>query len=240
MSDRTARHRAAWCSLALATTLLVASCSVLDGDASPAPTPAASSPEPSSSTSAAGSATPAPTASTSAAGSATPAPTASDIPSAADPSATGAPGPALAGRGFTVTGTYSRSRVRMRLDITELKRRGDLLDLTASLTNLEQDGSRDLRWQVGTRFQGSYREDLANTDGSFSGAVLTDVAGKKRYLVAADTANVCVCTVQLSATFVGAGQSVELSATYAAPPASTTTLDVTVASIGTFRDLPVS
>lgn len=226
MSGRTVRRRAAWCSLAVATTSLVASCSGSDGGPSPVETTAASSPGPSSSTSAGPSVTPSPTS--------------SDTPLGSDPSVTGAPEQALASREFTVTGTYSRTRVRMRFGITELKRRGDLLDLTAKLTNVEQDGSRDLQWQVSDRLQGPYRKDLTSVGGSFSGAVLTDVAGKKRYLVAADSGNECVCTVQLSSTFVGAGQSVELSATYAAPPASTTKLDVAVTSLGTFRDLPVS
>lgn len=127
----------------------------------------------------------------------------------------------------------------MRFDIVELKRRGDLLDLTARLTNLEQSRDRDLRWQVSDRFAGPYRNDITGGD-AFSGVVLTDLAGKKRYLVAADSGNACVCTVQLSSTFIGAGQSVELDATYAAPPASTTRLDASVKSLGTFRDLPVS
>jgi hypothetical protein len=230
MTDRTTRRPSAWCALALASTLTIAGCSGAGGEPSPAETTVASGPATSASASAGPSA--APTAAPSSASSGT--------TPAADPSATGAPAQALASREFTVTGTYSKTRVRMRLDVEEIKRRGDLLDLTASLTNLEQDLSRDLRWQVSSRFEGSFREDLASTDGSFSGAVLTDIAGKKRYLVAADSGRACVCTVQLSSTFVGAGQSVELSATYAAPPTSTSTLDVTIASLGTFRDLPVS
>jgi hypothetical protein len=226
MSDRTARHRAAWCSLVVATTLLAAGCSGSDPEPAPAQAPGASSPSASSSAAAVPSTATSPTPSTT-----TPAPV---------PSATDAPVQALASRDFTVTGTYSQTRVRMRLSVTELKRRGELLDLTATLTNLEQDRSRDLRWQVGSRFAGSYRKDLEGTDGAFSGGVLTDVAGKKRYFVAADSANACVCTVQLSSAFVGAGQSIDLNATYAAPPATTTKLDVAIASLGNFRDLPVS
>ncbi|WP_375423056.1 hypothetical protein [uncultured Friedmanniella sp.] len=236
MIDRTVRRRAGWCSLAVATSLLVAGCSGSAGDASSAPPTTASSAPSSAATSA------------SAGGSATPttsdSPTAGADPSAtgsptSDPSSSGTPVQALASREFTVNGTYVKSRLRMRFDVVELKRRGDLLDLTASLTNLEQDRDRDLRWQVGTRFDGAYRKDIS-AGANFSGVVLTDLAGKKRYLVAADSGNACVCTVELGSVFVDAGQSVELSATYAAPPASTTKLDVTVSSLGTFRDLPIS
>lgn len=224
MTDRTVRRRPGWWPLVVATALVVTGCSGPGGDPLPAETTAASSPGPSASASDAGSATPSPSSSS----------------AAPDPAATGAPAGALGGRAFTVTGTYNPTELQMRLDITGLKRRGELLDLTATLTNLEQDRSRDLRWQVASRFAGPYREDITSPGNSFSGAVLTDVAGKKRYLVAADSGGACVCSVELSSTFVGAGQSVELDATYAAPPPSTTTLDVSVPTLGTFRDLPVS
>lgn len=225
MINPIARRRAAWYSLAVATTLVVTGCTSGGDGASSGSTSADSSPQPSATTVTPG-ATPAPPSS----GSTTP---------GLDPSAPATPGQAIASREFTVAGTYTPTRVRMRFDAVELKRRGDLLDLTATLTNLEQYASRDLRWQVSTRFAGPYRKDISTGD-VFSGAVLTDRAGKKRYLVAADSGRHCVCTEQLSSTFVGAGQSIELSATYAAPPESTTELDVAVTSLGTFRDLPVS
>ena len=234
MNDRTARRRPGWWPLVVATALVVTGCSVPGGEPLPAETTAAPDPAPSASASDAGSAVP------TAAPSSSPSLSSSPSPAAPDPAATGAPAQALGGRAFTVTGTYTPAEVQMRLDVTGLRRRGELLDLTATLTNLEQDRSRDLRWQVGTRFAGPYRKDITSLGNSFSGAVLTDVAGKKRYLVAADSGGSCVCTVELSSTFVGAGQSVELDATYAAPPPTTTTLDVSVPTLGTFRDLPVS
>ena len=226
MTDRNVRRRPGWWPLVVASALVVTGCSGSGGEPLPAETTAASSPGSSATASDPASAAPSPSLSPSTA--------------APDPAATGAPAQALGGRAFTVTGTYTRAELQMRLDITGLKRRGDLLDLTATLTNLEQDRSRDLRWQVAGRFDGPYREDITSSGNSFSGAVLTDLAGKKRYLVAADSGGACVCTVELSSTFVGAGQSVELDATYAAPPPATTTLDVSVPTLGTFRDLPVS
>ncbi len=231
-THRPRRRGRAAAAVALAGTMLLAAsgCSGSDADKSSS---AKASGKPSASTSATTSSSPS---SSPTSGSTT---TSGSSPSSG-PSATGAPEQALASKEFTVTGTYAQTPVRMRLDVMELKRRGDLLQLTANLVNTEQDRSRDLRWQVASRFAGEYRDDLTGTSGAFSGLVLTDIAAKKRYLVAADSANNCVCTVQLSSTFVGAGQSVELSATYAAPPTSTTKLDVEIPTLGTFRDLPVT
>lgn len=203
--------------------LLVASCGVFPGSSS-GPT-SASSPQPAGPASSGATGVPSPTVGGSAG--ATP-----------DPSAGAAP--SLASKSFTVKANFSKTRPRMRFDIVELERRGDLLELRANLTNLEQDRSVDRRWQVGDRFNGAYRDDLKVGSLAFSGSVLTDLVGKKRYFVAVDDAGGCVCSSNLEAVFVDAGQTVELSATYAAPPASTTTLDVSVPSLGTFRDLPVT
>ena len=210
----------------MAITLVASGCSTAGNGASPARTTAPSSPEPSMSASPSSSVTPSPAS--------------SDLTPVTDPSTTAAPQQTLATRTFTVTGTYVKSPVRMRFALVELKRRGDLLDLRATLSNLEKVDGPDLRWQVAGRFDGPYRRDITGSDGAFSGAVVTDLAGKKRYLVAADSGKICVCTGQLTSTFIGAGQTVELNATYAAPPASTTKVDVAVTSLGTFRDLAVS
>jgi len=152
-----------------------------------------------------------------------------------------APEKGIIGRSFSVKGTYTPVPLTMRFELVELKRRGDLLQLVAHLTNTSTDQSRDLRWQVASRFSpATYREDLSTSSGIFGGAVLTDIAGKKRYVVAADSARDCVCTDNLSGTFIAAGETVELTATYAAPPATTTQLDVDVPSLGVFRDVPVT
>lgn len=71
-------------------------------------------------------------------------------------------------------------------------------------------------------------------------AICGAICQKKRYFVAADSAGACVCTTDLSGTFPDAGDTVELTATYAAPPTSTTTVDVSVPGLGTLSDVPVS
>jgi len=232
MRDRSACHRAAWSTSAAATALLVAGCSVLGGGGS---SPASSAPAvPASSAPA----SPAPSATASSPGSTTPGPTAGGATPLGDPSAPAAAEQPLAGRTLTVD-AFGGSTVPLRVDVMELRRRGDLLDLTVHLTNTSTDRSRNLGYLVNSRFNGPRRDDISSYDAAFSGAVLTDVAGKKRYLVAADSGNQCVCT-NFGSTLIGPGQTVEATATYAAPPASTTKLDVAVASIGTFRDLPIT
>jgi hypothetical protein len=206
--------------LALAATLVLAGCSAAGDNADPKASASASPSSASPSSSDAGS---------------------DASPSASSTASAAASGASLASKNFTVTTTYAQLPARMHFEIVSLERRDDLLQLVAHLTNTSAERSKDMRWQVASRFDSAItREDLQSYNGTFAGAVLTDVAGKKRYLVAADSAKDCVCTSDLSATFVGAGQTVELVATYAAPPASTTKLDVEVPTLGLFRDVPVS
>lgn len=226
MGRRGLRGRAGGVTALAALTVLGAGCGVLPGTGPSAPSARAPDPTTTAST------TP---------GAVAPGGGSAQTPAVStSPSATASPA-ALASKTFTVNGTYStKARLTMRFDVVELRRRGDLLDLRATLTNTATDQSQDLRWQVAGRFNGSYRKDLNSVGGSFAGVVLTDPVGRKRYLVAADSAADCVCSANLSSTFVEAGQTLELDATYAAPPATTSTLDVAVPSLGTFRDLPIS
>ena len=217
------RRRTAAAAAATALVLALAGCS--DGDAKPT---SASSQETTS-------------ASAGDSASASPSDSASDSQGTSTGSAAPEPTGVIGSRKFTVTGTYTQTRLVMRFDLVELKRRGDLLQLVANVTNTSTDKTQDLRWQVASRFDsGTYRTDLKSSGASLAGVVLTDIAAKKRYLVAADSAQECVCSANLSSTFIGAGQTAQLTATYAAPPESTTKLDVDVPSLSTFRDAPLS
>ena len=210
----------------LAATLLLAACSGGGDDTVSGASPSASSSPTGSSPSASSDATPSSSGSS---------------PAASDTSSAAAPEGSLASKTFTVTSTYSQLPIRIRFDLLALQRRGDLLQVDARVTNTDTDRTKDMRWQVSNRFDPPvYREDLGASNGIFGGVVLTDVAGKKRYLVAADSAKDCVCTTNLSGTFLGAGQGVDVVATYAAPPTSTTKLDVEVPSLGLFRDIAIS
>ena len=225
MRRRTVGVRRGAGAAALAAGLVLGGCGILPGSGGQAPSgPASSAPASSAPTGGASA-----SASSQPSGGAAP----SDSP-------TQGSGPVLGTRTFTVKAAYAPNKIKIRFDLLALQRRGDLLELRADLVNLSEDQSTDQRWQVAGRFNGSYRKDLNSTDGAFSGVVLTDLAQKKRYFVAADSAGACVCTTDLSGTFPDAGDTVELTATYAAPPTSTTTVDVSVPKLGTFRDVAIS
>jgi hypothetical protein len=144
----------------------------------------------------------------------------------------------LAGADFTRSGGPGSKPLELRVDVVGLSRRGELLQLVVRVSNKSTDPTTDQRWQI-SDFSVT-RNDMTPGISAFNGVVLTDVKGKKRYLAAADSGGGCVCTPDLGSIFVGAGQSVELTATYAAPPASTDRLDVDIPSVGLLRDVPVS
>lgn len=150
-------------------------------------------------------------------------------PSAAPPSRSGAPEGGLATRDASDNGN------QVRIALTSLAREGELATLNFRATALS---TRHTAWQVGGFFG-----DLKGSGGSSlaaNGLYLIDTKNKKKHLVAADAGGGCVCSTNLSATFVRAGQSVVLSATFAAPPPDVTAVDVFVPNVGTFRNVPIS
>ncbi len=231
------RRRRAWTPVALGAVCALAGCSsALPGAAAPF-------------TSATTAAAPAAAAPGTAAGSAaqpTPAvagPLAAAVPAAA---VGGPPPPPVAELDFTGAGRPNApAAVHLRFDIVALARRGDLLELSTRITNEQAhtkaaDGTpADISWDI-TGFQAADRPDIHQPIGSdtFSGVSLIDGVGRKRYLVAADAARRCACSSYTDS--LDGGQSVALSAVFAAPLTTTTKLDVIVPTIGTFRDVPIS
>ena len=144
----------------------------------------------------------------------------------------------LAGADFTRSNGPSNKPLELRMDVVDLSRRGELMQLVVRVSNKSTDLTTDQRWQI-FGFTVT-RNDMTPGSSAFNSVILTDVEGKKRYLAAVDGSGRCVCTTDLGSIFVGAGQSVELTATYAAPPASTNRLDVDIPTVGLLRDVPVS
>ena len=82
-----------------------------------------------------------------------------------------------------------------------------------------------------TREGGTTQGSEYTTDGVY----VLDPAEGTRHLVAYDSEGRCVCTSALNSTGgVAAGGSVTLSSTFAAPPESTSTVDVVIPSVGAF------
>ena len=72
------------------------------------------------------------------------------------------------------------------------------------------------------------------------GIQLVDGKHSKLYLVASDGDGTCLCSRGLSAVFLDSGEPLLLSATYAAPPADVTAVDVRVPNFGIITNVPVS
>ena len=83
-------------------------------------------------------------------------------------------------------------------------------------------------------------EPLGRGNYGFEAVTLIDPVNRKRYLVARDSANACLCTSFVGGLVVQPGQSGLVSAFFSAPPDSVRTIDVEVPGVGVFPDVPLS
>jgi len=130
---------------------------------------------------------------------------------------------------------------RAKFVLTELRRSGPTVILNA---RLEVVGESARNLQVTGTFDDGIFQKLSDGTGEgsdvFDGVALVDPAGKKKYLVARDEDNRCVCTNGLSSAFVRPDAPVELTATLAAPPTGVTHVDLIVPRFETLRDVPLA
>ena len=131
---------------------------------------------------------------------------------------------------------------RVRFILTELQRSGATVILNARLE--PADPTRDASLQVASTFDDGDFQKLedGNTEPGdvFDGVALIDPEGKKKYFVARDETNRCVCSNELSSAFIRPEAPVELTATLAAPPAGVTQVDLIVPRFETLRDVPLA
>jgi hypothetical protein len=73
-----------------------------------------------------------------------------------------------------------------------------------------------------------------------AGVYLIDGKHGKKYEVANDPGGHCVCSSLLGNLYIAPGSATVMTATFAAPPADVTALDVSIPLAGTFHDVPVS
>jgi hypothetical protein len=130
---------------------------------------------------------------------------------------------------------------RVRFILTELRRSGPTVILNARLE--PADPAAD-RLQVADTFDDGVFQDveggLTEPGDVFDGVALIDPEGRKKYLVARDETNRCVCTNGLGSAFVRAEAPVELTATLSAPPPAVTQVDLVVPRFETLRDVPLA
>jgi hypothetical protein len=135
--------------------------------------------------------------------------------------------------------TSDRTGIPLRIEVNELERRGDLVVLNLTVINLLTDDSDS--FQVSDFFDDRDRtEDADAQKFSLDGVTLVDSANSKRHLVARDSEGACLCSSGLSASFVGAGERLGLTATFGAPPSGVSEMDVVVPGAGTFTAVPLS
>jgi hypothetical protein len=123
-----------------------------------------------------------------------------------------------------------------RVDIMALERDGAVVNLTLRVSNLSELDNM----QIAQTFDDGIQGEQGNAPFTLDGVYLVDGVGRKKYLVARDTAGDCLCDGNLSNTFVQARQAKGLSATLAAPPPGVRRVDVFVPHVGTFRGVPIS
>ena len=147
--------------------------------------------------------------------------------------------PVLASRDATV------KELPIRVDLNELRVEGRVTRLTFTARNLAPvvPGQAPRRWQIGAFFNdGIHQQSGVGTDDTFSvdGVYLLDATGAKRYLAARNANQGCVCSSDLSSTFVSPDSGVVLTTLFAALPPQVTSVDVVVPGFGPFNGVAVS
>lgn len=163
----------------------------------------------------------------------TPAPTgsASSAPTPADPSQSG--GTNQLGQPVTTRESSDQGRT-FKLTLYPVVRSGTTSTLNLTLNNPGEDV-----YAVGNILSDNNLEAGDETSVATDGIRLIDGKNAKLYLVASDGAGHCVCTRGLSTATLKGGDTIILSATFAAPPPDVTTVDVVLSGFGTVRDVPV-
>lgn len=131
----------------------------------------------------------------------------------------------------------SSGEVPLRIEVTDLFRQGQLVTVNFSVNyRTPDDGEQSGNWQVANAF-GDGNAD--NGHDTVDGVYLVDDQNRKRHLVARDSEDQCVCSTGLGSTFVDPGQTLVLTATFAAPPPDVEAVDVQIPLAGTFSDVPI-
>jgi hypothetical protein len=118
----------------------------------------------------------------------------------------------------------------------------DGLKITVSVVTLKRQGKLTLL-EVAARNDSDERANLANSlrgsGARFDEATLVDPVNGKRYLVARDSKDECLCTSFFGGVSVEPGGTAIVSAYFAAPPDDVTALNVVMPGAGTFTGVPV-
>ncbi|MET8262392.1 hypothetical protein ACWD8I_06440 [Micromonospora arida] len=133
----------------------------------------------------------------------------------------------------------SGSQYQVKVELYQLRRDKGFVNLNVRMTRTDPAGSPG-RWQIGSAFQGE------TVSLAFSGVTLVDRKNRKRHLVAragdpdAKPGQVTyLASSGLASIFVAPGQSVDLYATFGAPPDDVTAVDVVIPRVPVFENVPL-
>jgi hypothetical protein len=155
----------------------------------------------------------------------------------ATPGETVPPLPVLASR------STSDKDVDLQVDLNEVRVTGQVMQVTFTVRVTSPESRR---WQVAQFFSdGQYQMKGGGTGAqdafSVDGVYVLDPVNAKRYLPARVADGGCVCSGNLSATFVAPGSGgVILTSAFKAPPPEVTTVDVVVPKAGALAGVQVT
>lgn len=150
-------------------------------------------------------------------------------------SSTPTPMPTLAAREQPVaTRPGSIGKVRVDAQVFPVRRSGGTTTVDLYIASRDPDATFILFDHLGDGNTETASKSMTSVDG----IRLLDTAAKKAYLPAVTADGACVCSPDDDNT-TNLNNSVWVTVTFAAPPASVTNVSVSVPSFGTFTDVPV-
>ena len=160
-------------------------------------------------------------------------PSASIQPTPADPSQPSAPDQL---GNPVVTRTSAADGEKVQLALYPVVRDDRVSHINMVLSVLDEDADRV---QVSSLLADGDYSAGDTTGDTTDGLQLVDGKNAKLYLVASDGKGRCLCSRSLNSMFLDYGNPMLLSASFAAPPADVTAIDVRIPNFGTVKNVPV-
>lgn len=136
------------------------------------------------------------------------------------------------------TRAATSSRGAFEVDLNGVTVRDELMTVVFTVRVTELTGGV---FSVGQQFDDGLTLDGPGGPTAFStdGVYVLDNAEGTRHLAAYDSEDRCVCSASLSSSGVNEGGVIVLSTSFSSPPESTTTVDVSIPTVGVFTDVTV-
>lgn len=134
--------------------------------------------------------------------------------------------------------SYASAAVPIKIELYGPRRDQGFVTVNVQVTNMTPEGQGSSSgWQINDTFAGATRS--VDNKQSFSGVYLLDRRNRKQYLVARNANEEFLASTNLNAVFVKPQQTAELFATFGAPPADVTAVDLVIPQIPVFENVPL-